>query len=108
MSNIKLVPVKEAEKVQFIKAIQVAFQKSYETTFGHQNALVLPSSDIEASFNTPGSRAYFAFLDGEIVGETVLGVRLDIVIPLGDRHGSLRVCVNVESFEKQGEKAIPL
>ena len=64
MSNIKLVPVKEAEKVQFIKAIQVAFQKSYETTFGHQNALVLPSSDIEASFNTPGSRAYFAFLAG--------------------------------------------
>lgn len=72
MSNIKLVPVKEAEKVQFIMAIQAAFQKSYETTFGHQNALVLPSSDIEASFNTPGSRAYFAFLDGEIVGGTVL------------------------------------
>lgn len=62
MSNIKLVPVKETEKVQFIKAIQTAFQKSYETTFGHQKALVLPSSDIEASFNTPGSRAYLLFL----------------------------------------------
>lgn len=72
MSKIKLVLVKEAERVQFIKAIQTAFQTSYEILFGHQKALVLPTSNIEASFNTPGSRAYFAVLDGEIVGGTVV------------------------------------
>lgn len=72
MPRLELAPVQECQKPQFIAELQQAFQKGYEDVFGPLDGQAIHVEDIEHSFNAPGSEAYFAVLDGAIVGGTVL------------------------------------
>ena len=64
--------VTDAEKSTFIAEIQEAFQKSYTDEFGDYDKTILPTEDIEDSFHAEGSEAYFAEVNGNIVGGTIL------------------------------------
>lgn len=72
MSNLNLVPVGEQGKAEFIRDIQKAFQIGYEKELGPWSETILPTKDIEESFSAKGSEAYFAVVDNEIVGGTII------------------------------------
>ena len=73
MNEINLRPILTVEdKNTFISEIQEAFQNSYVSEFGQFEKTILPTEDIEKSFNTKGSEAYIAEIDGERAGGTVI------------------------------------
>ena len=73
MNKIILRPINTVEeKNTFVSEIQEAFQNSYVSEFGKFEKTILPTEDIEESFNTKGSEAYIAEIDGERVGGTVI------------------------------------
>lgn len=73
MNELILKPITTAEeKSIFITEIQDAFQKSYENEFGKYDKTILPDEDIEDSFRAVGSRAYFAEINGNRVGGTIV------------------------------------
>lgn len=74
MNKLILVPVAEQEKPLFIKQIQEAFQVGYESEYGLCDDIILPKKDIEESFTAKGAEAYFALINGEIVGGAVITV----------------------------------
>ena len=74
MNDLKLRPIKMEEKSLFIKEIQETFQNSYEKEYGECKEMILPTTDIVESFDTEGAEIYFAEIDGNIVGGTVIAV----------------------------------
>ena len=73
MNKINLRPIITVEdKNTFVSEIQEAFQDSYVSEFGKYKKTILPIEDIEESFNTKGSEAYIAEIDGERVGGTIV------------------------------------
>ena len=64
--------ISDEEKNTFISEIQEAFQKAYVEEFGEYEKTILPIKDIEESFETKGSEAYIAEIDGERVGGTII------------------------------------
>lgn len=73
MDKLVLRPVVSAEgKNTFISEIQEAFQISFEHEFGEYDKTILPTDDIEESFNAKGSEIFFAEADGKRVGGTVI------------------------------------
>lgn len=72
MSKFNLIPVKEKDKNIFITEIQKAFQYGYEMVYGSSKEIILPTNDIENSFNANGSKSYFALLNDDIVGGVVV------------------------------------
>lgn len=70
--DIHLIPVSEQEKQTFISDVQEAFQVGYEEKCGPCPETILPTEDIEASFQAKGAEAYFAVSDGEIVGGVII------------------------------------
>ena len=70
MGSIKLIPV--TDKQTFITDIQKSFQESYESVYGICDKIILPTIDIEESFNKNGSESYFAIEDNEIVGGVIV------------------------------------
>ena len=73
MNTIKLRPIITAEeKNTFVSEIQEAFQISYVSEFGGFEKEVLPTEDIEESFNAKGAEAYIAEIDGERIGGTII------------------------------------
>ena len=73
MNKINLRPIITIEdKNTFVSEIQEAFQDSYVSEFGKYEKTILPIEDIEESFNTKGSEAYIAEIDGERVGGTIV------------------------------------
>lgn len=75
MPELKLKLIKnDEEKNIFIKDIQEAFQKSLVEKYGEWDKLVLPTEDIEESFNEEGACAYFAVIDEKIVGGVIVSI----------------------------------
>lgn len=75
MNNLILRPIISVEdKNTFINEIQEAFQNSYVQEFGKFEKIILPTNDIEDSFQAKGSEAYIAEIDGERVGGTIIVV----------------------------------
>jgi GNAT superfamily N-acetyltransferase len=72
MSEFRLLPVTKQDKHIFIHDVQEAFQFGFEAEFGSSDEKILPEKDIEESFATKGSEAYFAVSDGEVVGGTII------------------------------------
>lgn len=72
MDKLKLIPIGELDKLKFITEIQDAFQKGYEEEYGPWEETILPTEDIEKSFDTKGAEAYFAVIGNEIVGGTII------------------------------------
>ena len=73
MNKIKLRPViSDEDRNLFINEIQEAFQKSFETEFGKYDKTILPTEDIEESFNAEKSEIYFAEIEGKRVGGAVI------------------------------------
>lgn len=73
MNNVILRPIITVQdKNTFISEIQEAFQNSYVSEFGEFEKTILPTEDIEGSFNAKGSEAYLAEIDGERVGGTII------------------------------------
>lgn len=73
MNKLILKPIISADdKNTFISEIQEAFQKAYVEEFGEFEKTVLPTKDIEESFETKGSEAYIAEIDGVRVGGTII------------------------------------
>ena len=73
MNKINLRPIITVEdKNTFVSEIQEAFQNSYISEFGQFEKTILPTEDIEESFNMKGSEAYIAEIDGERVGGTII------------------------------------
>lgn len=80
MNEINLRPILTVEdKNTFISEIQEAFQNSYVSEFGQFEKTILPTEEIEKSFNTKGSEAYIAEINGEKVG--------GIIIVINDKTG---------------------
>lgn len=75
MEKLILKPIMTTEdKSIFIKEIQEAFQNSYIQEFSDYEKIILPTEDIEESFQTNGSEAYIAEIDGKRVGGTIIVV----------------------------------
>lgn len=75
MSKLILRPIISAEdRETFISEIQEAFQIAYEKEFGKFEKTILPAKDIEESFETEGSEAYIAEIDGVRVGGTIIAI----------------------------------
>lgn len=73
MDKLVLRPIiTDVDKNTFTTEIQEAFQKSYTDEFGAFEKTILPTKDIEYSFNADGSEAYFAEFGGERVGGTII------------------------------------
>ena len=73
MNKLILRPIiSDEDKNTFISEIQEAFQKAYVEEFGEFEKTILPLKDIEESFEAKGSEAYFAEIDGERVGGTII------------------------------------
>ena len=73
MDKLLLKPIiSDEDKNIFISEIQEAFQNAYVEEFGAFEETILPTSDIEESFNAKGSEAYFAEIDEEKVGGAVI------------------------------------
>lgn len=73
MSEINLRPIYTVEdKNIFVREIQEAFQNSYVSEFGQFEKTILPTDEIEKSFNTKGSEAYMAEINGERVGGAII------------------------------------
>ena len=73
MNTIKLRPIITVEeKNTFVSEIQEAFQISYVSEFGEFEKQVLPTEDIEESFNAKGAEAYIAEIGGERIGGAVI------------------------------------
>lgn len=86
MDKLVLRPiVTNEDKNTFTAEIQEAFQNSYTNEFGTYDKTILPTEDIEDSFNADGSEAYFAEVNGERVGGTI------IVTEKGAKFGSLHL-----------------
>ena len=75
MNKLILRPIiSDEDKNIFISEIQEAFQKTYIEEFGEYEKIILPTKDIEESFETKGSEAYIAEIDGERVGGTIISI----------------------------------
>lgn len=75
MDNLILRPIlTDEEKDLFIKEVQKAFQESYEAEFGKYDLTILPTRDIEESFNTEGACAYFAEVGEKRVGGAIVAI----------------------------------
>ena len=73
MNEINLKPILTVEdKNTFVSEIQEAFQNSYVSDFGQFEKTILPTEEIEKSFNTKGAEAYIAEINGERVGGTII------------------------------------
>ena len=73
MNQFVLKPIlSDEDKNTFIREIQEAFQKAYVDAFGEFEKTILPTEDIEASFDANGSEAYFAQIEGERVGGAII------------------------------------
>jgi hypothetical protein len=73
MSKLFLRPIIAVEdKNAFISGIQEAFQKAYAEEFGEYEKIILPTKDIEESFNAKGAESYVAEINGERVGGTII------------------------------------
>ena len=73
MSEIKLKPIYTVEdKNTFVREIQEAFQNYYISEFGQFEKTILPTDEIEKSFNMKSSEAYMAEINGERVGGTII------------------------------------
>ena len=73
MNKLILRPIiSDEDKNTFISEIQEAFQKAYIEEFGEYEKIILLTKDIEESFDTEGSEAYIAEIDGERVGGTII------------------------------------
>lgn len=73
MNKLVLRPISTAEdKNAFVNEIQEAFQKAYEKEFGEFGKTILPTKDIDESFETKGAEAYIAEIDGQRVGGTLV------------------------------------
>lgn len=84
MNKLILRPIISVEdKNTFISEIQEAFQNAYIKEFGEFEKTILPTNDIEESFNERGAEAYVAEIDGERVGGAI------IVIDDKTRYNSL-------------------
>ena len=72
MAQLNLIPITQNQKSTFIQEAQSAFQKRYEDLYGKRKDMIMPTEDIESSFDAEGSEAYFAILDNEIVGGAIV------------------------------------
>ena len=73
MNKLILRPIISVEdKNIFISEIQEAFQNAYIKEFGEFEKTILPTNDIEESFNERGAEAYVAEIDGERVGGAII------------------------------------
>lgn len=62
------------DKDLFIKEIQKAFQDAFEREYGKFGKTILPTSDIEESFNGEGAQILFAFDNAKRVGGVVVAI----------------------------------
>ena len=72
--EVKLIPLQESEKENFITEIQAAFQKAYVEKFGDDNRPVLPREDVTKSFDAEGAESYKIIHDDENVGGAILQI----------------------------------
>lgn len=64
--------ITDEDKSTFTAEVQAAFQNAYTNEFGTYNKAILPTEDIEDSFNADGAEAYLAEVNGERVGGTII------------------------------------
>lgn len=72
--NVKLVPLQEHQKENFIRNIQIAFKKAVVEQFGPFDGEIIPRDHVTRSFEAEGAESYTIILDGEVVGGTVLTI----------------------------------
>ena len=70
--RFELIPAGIWELPKFKKDMQNAFQKSFESSFGKTDDIILPEKDIEQSLHTAGAAAYKAVADGVTAGGAVV------------------------------------
>ena len=72
--HIKLELLRKEDEDQFVKNIQIAFQKSFTEEFGESDEMVLPEKDIKQSLNNDNSVAYRILNDDVWVGGIILSI----------------------------------
>lgn len=70
--DFKLLSVVQSDMSAFKRDMQEAFQKGFEDVYGKTEEMILPEKDIDRSLNVPGSIAYKAVVDGEMMGGAVV------------------------------------
>ena len=93
--NVKLIPLQEHQKENFIRNIQIAFKKAVVEQFGPFDGEIIPQDHVIRSFEAEGAECYSIILDGEVVGGAVLAIHPDT------NHNELQLLyVNVDCHSK--------
>ena len=71
---IKLKPIQESEKENFIKNIQTAFKKSAIDEFGDSDEEIISRKEVIESFEMNGAETFNILLDEKIVGGIVVKI----------------------------------
>lgn len=72
--NIQLEPLRQEHKEQFIKDMQISFQKTVAEEFGNRDELVLSEKDVIRSLRDDKSQAFRIIYNNEWVGGLVLSI----------------------------------
>lgn len=81
--SIELIPLRPADRLAFIQALQAAFQLAVVEEFGAQDEPVISKEDIESSLDKANAEAFFIVSAEERVGGVV------VVIDPATQHNSL-------------------
>lgn len=75
---MKLIRLRDKDKVNFKKYMQESFQYGYESVYGKEKSQVLPEKDIDKSLNNPKCHSYKMINDNnEIIGGVIVEINDD-------------------------------
>lgn len=72
--DFQLVNLRQEHREQFKCDFSTAFQQGAMDAFGDIEEVILPKEDVEKDLNEPGTVAYEAVVDGEMVGGAVVEI----------------------------------
>lgn len=70
--EVRLDPLKEGEREEFICQVQQAFDKGAQDVFGQDIPPAIPRKDVEESLDDPKCKAYHILSQGKVVGGAVV------------------------------------
>ena len=71
---ITLIPLQSADRPQFIRDLQTAFEIAVLEEYGPQEEEIVPAGEIEASLDAPGAEAFRVVSGGQIIGGVVVSI----------------------------------
>ena len=93
--NVRLIPLQEQGKENFIRNIQIAFKKAVVEQFGPFDGEIIPRDHVTHAFEAEGAESYNIVLEGDVVGGMVVTIH-----PETNRNELALLFVNVDCHSK--------